>query len=114
MPSTVPGIEEGHTRQTIAVMKRRRGEEEQEEGQDGDLGVSDAQVQPENAQASVLTISSRKRYLFHPFTPAYAWMKMILISPEYFSFAKSVLSHNTKDQVVWSETTKSITPIQGT
>lgn len=80
-------------------------DEGDEEGEDFD--VSDVGAKPGNSQVSALTTHFQKRQTSpckFPFTPA-TWMEMLSVSPDCFSFAKAVLSHNNKDQAIWSERT---------
>lgn len=80
-------------------MGNEKEEEEREEGEGKEeksrkqwyFHISGIQP-PGNSQALVLTTRSQKRWPSeHPLTLAYAWME-ISISPDCFSFAKSVLA----------------------
>lgn len=87
-------VEEGSTQQTEAVMgnEREEGEGKEEKSRKKkDFRISGVQA-PGNSQALVLATRSQKRWpAEHPLTLAYAWME-ISISPDCFSFAKSVLA----------------------
>lgn len=73
--------------------EREKGEGKEEKGRkQEDFHISGVQAKPGNSQALVLTTRSQKRWPSeHPLTLAYAWME-IAISPDCFSFAKSVLA----------------------
>lgn len=75
------------------------GDEEDEE-----FDVSDVHAKPENWQASALITRSQKRQTDkHPFTPAYAWLEPITVSPDCSSFAKSILSRRSViTKIKWS------------